>query len=161
LLFDGTNDNLSLGYTSNILQPNTTFFVAKVDAANTGQIIDDTFASGGTHRQLASPLPGGVQMFAGTGPVGGSACSTSAFVVFQLLFNGASSFWTQNGTSLLASNVGTQDWGVVGILGSAYNGSNPYKGYIAEVLIYSTDVGSTNGLSIRQSLYTKYGLTGT
>lgn len=130
-------------------QPTTHFMVAKNDGSGDRYFIDGFNAS----RQFFGPNAGQLAIYAGVGYYYGT--SSTAYNVYTILFNGASSSAAINAGSAVTGNAGTQSMSTGFKIGNGASGG--MTGYIAELILYGSD-NTSNGAGIRSNINTYYGI---
>lgn len=164
LYFDGSNDNLAGTLASALSQPFHIFAIGKIheDFVN-GQAASSMiiYGSDATHRSnifnyvVGDPDKWGIS--AGTVLNSNVAADTNCHI-FTALFNGASSNIRIDGDSKATGNAGAENPAGVNI-GSQTPGSQSWKGYILEILIYDPNLGATDLGTLEAWLATKWGIT--
>lgn len=137
-LFDGTNDFVQGAFVAAINQPCTAIVVVKLDSTfvndNSNHIAIDKNA-GPTSTAIwknGTPTPDAWTFSAGTAVNGGAADATTH--IFAGVFNGASSVLYKDGVSEASGNIGASAFSGLTI-GTSYEGTFPWKGYIGDTLI--------------------------
>ena len=172
LQFDGSNDTIgTAGFALTSLDLTVFAVIRATDYANFNGIISKTDASGnpkGMDFYLITST--GIPRFlrrsgfgANYNVDGTSAPGTSTTRVVEVVQASTTISHYRDGAANGSGSGGTitiDDDATKGlIVGNRTDGFTKFKGYIAEVLLYSAAVSSGDRLSIRQYLGTKYGVT--
>ena len=162
---DGIDDYLQGAFTTGgaMNQPNTIIAVAKLDAAavndNNGHAICDGDDAGnrnilGVYQAAA---PDKWQIYAGANLVGNN--DDSDFRIWTAGFNGASSQLWHNGVS----EAGPGNAGAMAIDGltlfDGHAGGAPWKGDIAEIIMYDANLSDADKNQVGRYLAARYGLS--
>jgi len=164
--FDGSDDYLQGALTNAgaTTQPATIFAVAQLDATvlddgATRPIIDGDDSG---HRTLlyksGIPSPDSWGIYAGTALYGSAGDSDTN--IWCALFNGASSQFWLNGISEASGDAGSRALDGITI-GALYDGARPWKGDIAEIIVYDAGLSNADKNEVGSYLATKYGLSWT
>jgi hypothetical protein len=163
--FDGTNDFLQAAFGGGaISQPFTVFAVAQLDATavNDGLrhvIIDgDDSSNRMVMRQELVGTPQFWGLFGGTGLIGGS--SDSNWNSWTSLFNGISSQFWLNGVSEASGNAGANTPNGITV-GALWNATQPWKGYIGQILIYPGNLSTADKNQVGEYLASVTGISWT
>lgn len=150
-----TNNRLLHATTQLYVQPNTIFVLCTWRTTSSARAVHD-----GTNTLYRNTLYNNSRSFrinAGTEVASGA----NAFVVNtwylceETYTNGTSLLYT-NGVSVMSGDAGVKSLGGFSI-GSFYNGSSPFDGGIAEILVYNSNVSAGDRTNIRNYFTTKYG----
>jgi hypothetical protein len=161
LSFDGSNDTLRVAFT--LSQPYTIFCVGRYTGANpsSNYTMFDGFTGGnrGRHAWGSTTATAGLLANAGTSLFGAGTYNMTQAAVHEVVFDGANSILSWNGTATNTGNTGTTAPGGL-TLGAFGNGSSSFmEGQIAYVLVYSRALLAAERTRIRRDLGTIYGLT--
>ena len=143
-----------MGTRSTISQANTTYVVFRLGASATNPQLFD----GSTSRQYVYfPSTTSIQAFANSTltPTITSVVGTASQV--GVLFNGASSTIRLNGAQISSGSLGSSGIGPEIYVGSNKFGAGLFKGTIAELLIYSKALSTTERDNVEAYLKAKWG----
>lgn len=159
LQFDDVDDRLTITYGSALTQPLTVFMVAQMVATGQRYLFDGI---DGTNRlivfktdpdgYLKMDVPG-----AGTEPNSGFAPGANWFIL-RSIFNGASASIAVNGAHVVTGDTGTATTAGT-TLGNRYSFDFPMNGYIAERIVYTGALTSTQCAQVEGYASARYGIT--
>lgn len=150
--FDGTDDLMTTTFSSTLAQPNTVFFVAKINVSG-----DKAFMDGlsDTTRAMVREFSGAWHYYAGGAATVSGGTPDTAWHIFGMTWDGASSSLDVDGVTVASGDSGTQGLGGLTI-GALYAGSIPFNGDFAEIAVYSdskTSEEKTNWYNYASSRY--------
>lgn len=153
--FNGGNYLKTLDFSGGDMdQANSIFIVAKWDALSNDYLFDGISSS--ERHAVYTRSDNSYGMYAGKQIINGNVqATTGEFQVFSALFNGSSSLFRINGTTVLSGDIGSHVLGGLSI-GSNYGTSGLFQGQVAEVLVYDGGLNSAQLLGIEDSLQDKY-----
>lgn len=161
----GSDDTLEVTGRTIASQPGTVFLVAKGDGGHTN---NQGFIDGGAPSSSSSTrwvvymdTPGALKwaVYAGSGPISSVAGVDNVAHQFTAIVNGASSSLRIDGSSVASGNAGSNNL-TNGIRFGSYQTGNPQgnlDGWIAEVIIYPSALGSTDRDAVEAYLKAKWG----
>lgn len=155
--FDGVDDYIEKTYGAALTQPNTVIIVVKLISA-TGFVFGGV--AGCADRNDFGPgiLGGGdLAVYAGTGFTDGTESVPTAFLLFSVVFDGASSELFKGGTSIATGDAGAQSAGGLR-LGTACSVASFEEMDVAEILVYNASLSPTNRAQVEAYLQSKYGI---
>lgn len=154
LSFDGSDDLMVTSGSSTISQPNTTFVVFRPIAGGTNpQLFDGSSA----RQYIYFPSTTSVQAYANSAltPTITSVVGTTSQAA--VVFNGSSSVFLLNRVQISSGNLGSSGIGPEITIGANRFGGGPWKGYIAEHLIYRRMLDASEIMQLGNYLATKWG----
>lgn len=154
--FNGSANYMATATTPALAQPNTVFWVGKVANAwvGDGAFFDSTTAL----KSMVEIYPldtKAYQMYADSAINSSTRRVTSAYRLYEAVFNGASSSLIADGQTQATGNPGAGGFAGVRI-GSRGNGTKFLNGDIAEMLVYSGTLTEAQKNLIRSYLKSKY-----
>lgn len=167
-LFDGSNDCwATAAFGAELTQPNTIFVVAKAaavgDALAHWMITGLAGASGRNDIFLQGDPSSVYTLYAGAS-LAAAAASNTNWHTYSGIFNGASSKGRLDGGAVLTGldgDAGSQTLAGITIGAEFDQASDPWSGYIAEVIVYNASLSAANHDIVGRYLAAKYGLTWT
>jgi len=162
--FDGSNDELfrSVAGSPTIAQPYTYVTLSKLTDASDGGVDRQIFGdgSGATHfyYAYAGADIGGMTLRAGSVSTKAQYNDGATWYLHVVTFNGASSAVTENGWLVSAGFNPNTGANTSGFRMGATGGGRPFKGDIAEVIVYSAAVTNAQIDTLIAYVNTKYGL---
>lgn len=153
--FNGGNYLKTLDFSGGDMdQANSIFIVAKWDTLSSDYLFDGISSS--ERHAVYTRSDNSYGMYAGAQIINGTVpATTGEFQVFTAAFNGSSSLFRINGTTVLSGSIGSQVLGGLSI-GSSYGASGLFQGQVAEVLVYDGGLNSAQMLGIEDYLQDKY-----
>lgn len=159
--FDGSNDWMQSGIFTVITQPYTMIVVAQLDSS----VVNDNsyrYITDNSVRMVIGQTPTGAPdlwfLNAGT-ELNASVVSNANWNIWSALCNGASSQFWLNGTSIASGNAGTGTPNGITI-GARYSKDSAFwKGNIAEIIIYGSNLSTADKNQLGQYLSSKYGIS--
>lgn len=152
--FDGSDDTMSTSGASTISQADTIYIVFRLGSGATNPQLYD----GSSARQyLYFPTTTSIQAFANSTMTPTITSVVGAVTQVGVLFNGASSTIRMNGAQISSGNLGVSGIGPETVVGSNRFGGSPFKGTIAELLIYSKALSTTERDNAEAYLKAKWG----
>jgi len=146
--FDGSDDFLNrTTFTSGLIsQANNTFVVCKMPSSSTGS--SGYVYDGATTRQIFNhnniSTNSDYIIFAGSVLGGSTTVDTTNFLLYSLLFNGASSALRKSRSALISGDAGTDGFNGITLGAATGGGSNFSNLEIAEILVYDSDLSDAN-----------------
>jgi len=152
--FDGTNDFLAKSSLTPS-QPVTAMFVCKFD---TNAVRMAVVGGGFNVRAGIDDFWHGPEMAATSALVSHTAISTSVASLYTAVFNTGSSALYLNGTSVVSGGDGSQSFFAgINIGATDGTGGQAFDGYVCEVILQSTAIGSTDQTAAEAYLKAKWG----
>lgn len=159
LLFDGSNDCLTLTPELTLERTQTIFVVFKPRvAADDGMILSTTSNNGGRY-QVIRYIGSSNTLSTWNGAVHSAAitASTNARVVTFTQNNAAVQFY-ENGTAITGGNVNNEAYKFSQVGGLDVAPQTPFDGYIAEIILYSRVLKTEERQAIERYLGKKYNI---
>lgn len=157
--FDSTDYMKTATFT--LAQPYTVFIVccpSDVTTAGNHILADgNSIDTGMMFFNVAAPGSAALDLYAGGTVVSGQMATVGEYLVFEAIFNGASSIANKNGTGT-TGDAGTATPSGLTLCARA-DGFTPLTGDVAEVLIYNSGLSSGNRSTLRSYLGSKYGIS--
>ena len=150
--FDG-NDKLYTASGSNILQPNTVFFVFETDV-NTLQYAFDSRSSSAARHYFILDTTYGIE--SGTLISGGTTDFDPH--IARIVYNGASSSLFIDAVSTITGNTGPEQWELLGV-GARRDGLAGFDGAIAELIVVNGTLTAGEISDTETYLANKWGIT--
>lgn len=160
LQFDDVDDRLTITYGAALAQPLTVFMVAQMAATGQRYLFDGIDATNRLILFKADPdgyLKMDVPGAGGTEPNSGFAPGANWFIC-RSIFDGASASIAVNGVHLMTGDTGTATTAGT-TLGNRYSFDFPLNGYIAERIVYTGALTSTQSAQVESYLSARYGIT--
>lgn len=152
--FDGVNDFLTA--TFSLSQPAIYFVVSKRNSLPSGSIVDIDGISTGGRMIVYSKSTGQWSMYAGSAEVFAGTRDTS-WHLHTAIFNDASSYRYVDNSQIATGNPGTNSVNGVNI-GANNTGGENLTGDIAEILIYSGSISSSDRTKVSDYLNAKWSI---
>lgn len=144
-------------WSSPIAQAFTIFLVGNDDGSSTTQWFFDCY-NGVSETELLNntglySAAAGATLFAGA--------TSSTPKAFGVVFDGATSaMFISAKTATSSGSLGTNNFGAAGVaIGAAFNQSATLNGKIAEMIVYNSDIGSTNRNLVWTYFQSRYGIS--
>lgn len=142
--FDGSDDRLASAAFAggNLTQPTHIFAVAKISAIDGQRFLYDGI--GASNRNAIFSLSAGGDKWAiFSGASVNDTTATTDLLLFEALFNGASSTLTVNGTPFVSGDPGAQVLSGITV-GASHSGAVPWIGDVDEVMVYDAEISAVN-----------------
>lgn len=153
--FDGSDDTMSTTGGSTISQPSTSYVVFKFES---GGAANPTLWDGSSSRQwLVLPSSTSVQAYANAALTPTVSNLVGAVTQVGVLYSGGSSTIRMNGSQISSGNLGSAGIGTNVVVGSNPFGLGSFKGCIAELLIYSKALSTTERDNVESYLKARWG----
>ena len=155
IYFSGSTTGISSNAFS-IASPMTMFLVVRPTGWSTGTTQNITSMPGGVMEAQKTNGATSLLLYNGATLTGGSLVNNTPYIITMIGNGGSSSIQINNNTPTTGT-AGSATASYV-LLGYHNSSGNYYVGYICELLIYSTNVASTNQILIQTYLNNKWGI---